>query len=752
MSDLPDKTRLLEWIRENPGAATKRDIARAFGLRGADRVALKHMLRELQDEGEIEKRARRRDHVAAGHLPPVAVLVAGEPDAHGELHATPEHWDREGPPPRVLILAARRGDVPGPGDRILTRLTPVRDADHAYEGKVIKILGASAARRMLGVFRGQPGGGGRIVPVTKGAAREWQVPPGETGDAAEGELVEAEMLPSRHGRELALPRARVREVLGSAKAPGAFSLMAMHEHGIPDAFPEDALREAEAAKPVALGRREDLRHLPLVTIDPADARDHDDAVCAHPDEDPANPDGFVIWVAIADVAHYVRPGSALDREARRRGNSTYFPDRVSPMLPEALSADLCSLVPGEDRACLAVRITVGADGEARGHRFVRGLMRSPAALTYQQVQAVADGADGEHAETIRDLFAAYAAVARARDRRQPLDLDLPERRIELGPDGAVLSVGFRERLEAHRLIEAFMILANVCAAETLEAKRRPLIYRVHEEPPPDKLDSLREVAEGCGFNLPKGQVAKPAMFNRLLHLAAGTDFAELINISVLRSQTQAYYAPENLGHFGLSLRSYAHFTSPIRRYADLIVHRALISAHGWGDDGLTGEAAEGLRETSEHISFTERRSMAAERDAADRYLAAYLKDRVGDEFEGRVSGVARFGLFVKLDDTGADGLVPIATLGREWFRHDPDSHTLTGEDSGRVFGLGQRVTVRLADAVPVTGGLTLELLAVEGEAPTAPRRGGGRGRAARPKLTKARLAKARAAKKERRRR
>lgn len=747
MTEIPDRDRLLAYLRDNPGAAGKRDIARAFNLKGAQRVALRDLLREMTDEGLLEKRARRV--VPPGHLPPVAVLVAGEPDAHGDLHATPETWTADGPPPRVLILETRRGETPGPGDRLLTRLTPVRAEDHAYEGRVIKRLGAGG-RRVLGVFRADPGGGGRIAPISKGQARDWQVAAADAGDAQSGDLVEAEALPSRHGRELALPRARVRTVLGSAKAPGAFSLMAMHEQGIPEAFPEDVEAEAEGALPVALDAREDLRHLPLLTIDPADARDHDDAVCALPDPDGA---GHIVWIAIADVAHYVRPGTALDAEARRRGNSTYFPDRVAPMLPESLSADLCSLKPGQDRACIALEIRLGPDGAVRSHRFTRGLMRSAANLTYSQAQALADGAEGPMAEAIRALYAAYAPLAAARDARAPLALDLPERRIELGPDGAVQAVGFRERLEAHRLIEAFMVLANVCAAETLEAKRSPLIYRVHEEPGPDKLDALREVAESCGFTLAKGQVAKPALFNRLLAQAAGTDFAELVNLSVLRAQTQAYYAPENLGHFGLALRAYAHFTSPIRRYADLVVHRALISAHRWGPDpradGLDVEAAAGLRETAEHISFTERRSMTAERDAADRYLAAYLQDRVGSEFEGRISGVTRFGLFVKLDETGADGLIPIGSLGREWFRHDATANTLTGEETGRVLGLGQRVTVRLAEAAPVSGGLSLELLAVEGEVPRPPRRAG-RGQAGRPKLAKSRLAAAKAARKTKR--
>ncbi|MGM0584021.1 MAG: ribonuclease R [Pseudomonadota bacterium] len=747
MTDLPDKDRLAAWIRENPDKAGKRDIARAFGVKGSARVELKRLLRELEEDGEIERRPRR-SFGAPGHLPPVTVLVAEAPDADGDVFGTPQGWDRDEPAPRVLIRSGGRGPAPGEGDRLLCKVHPVQADDYHYEGKVIRRIG-SGPRKMLGIFRAREEGGGRIVPVAKGDSREWMVSARDAAGAESGELVEAEQLPSGpRRRDLSLPRAKVLERLGSPGEAKSFSLIAIHEHGIPDHFPDEVVEAAESVEAPDPESREDLRHLPLITIDPHDARDHDDAVCAHPDEDPANPGGHVVWVAIADVAHYVRPHSALDDEARKRGNSTYFPDRMVPMLPERLAADLCSLMPGEDRAVIALRMVLREDGSRVSHSFHRGVMRSPAALSYHQVQAAADGKPGPeaaaHLETIAALYAAYDCAAQERDRRGPLDLDLPERVIRLTEAGEVASVGMRERLEAHRLIEEFMILANVCAAETLEAKRRPLLYRVHEEPGADKLDALREVAESCGLKLPKSQSPRPKLFNNLLHDAAGGDFAELINLSVLRAQTQAYYGPENLGHFGLNLRAYAHFTSPIRRYSDLVVHRALISAHHWGPDGLSGEEIEGLRETAEHISFTERRSMAAERDTADRYLAAYLKERVGDEFPGRISGVARFGLFVKLDETGADGLVPIASLGREWFRHDPDNHTLTGEDSGRVIGVGMRVLVRLQEAVPVTGGLLLEVLEIEGEAPPQPR---GRGRAPRKKPATRKLEKAKAKRK-----
>jgi ribonuclease R len=484
-----------------------------------------------------------------------------------------------------------------------------------------------------------------------------------------------------------------------------------------------------------------MRDMPLVTIDPADARDHDDAVWAHADDDPRNEGGHVIWVAIADVAHYVQPGTALDGEARKRGNSSYFPDRVVPMLPDRLSGDLCSLHEGVPRACVAVRMQIDAHGEKVGHRFERGLMRSAATLNYQEVQQAIDGAPNDKCgplmdEVIKPLFAAYHALEQARKRRQPLNLDLPERKVVLSDEGKVLSVNFADRLDTHRLIEDFMVLANVAAAETLIAKKSPLLFRVHEEPPPEKLDTLRDVAEAAGLTLAKGQVLKTGHLNQLLNAAQDTDHSEVINMATLRSMTQAYYAPSNFGHFGLALQAYAHFTSPIRRYADLIVHRALISAHGWGEDGLSKQDEDRLQSTAEHISETERRSMTAERDTNDRYLAAFLSERVGEEFTGRISGVAKFGVFVRLDDTGADGLIPVRALGREYFHFDRDAGTLMGSDTGLTIGLGQRVTVRLAEAAPVTGGLALDLVSIDGKSlPRGP--GKARGKAPKRKLAQA---------------
>jgi len=727
MTRIPSKSEILAWISEHPTKASKRDIAKAFGIKGAARIDLKRLLKELEDDGKLTK--RRSSYRDAEDLPPVAVLEIVGADTDGDLFARPMEWKGEGAEPRILMILRASDPALGPGDRILGRLTVDQSEDHSHTARMIRRIGTNPLR-ILGVFR-DGSEGGRLLPIDKGADKQWIVPAGATGGARDGELVEAEQAGPK-GR-MGLPKARILARLGDPTAPRAVSLIAIHQHGIPDHFPDEVITEADSAKPAGLKGRKDLRDLPLITIDPWDARDHDDACFVEADTDPRNAGGFIIWVAIADVAHYVTPGSELDREARKRGNSTYFPDRVVPMLPDRLSGDLCSLHEGVERACLAVAMRIDAAGNKIDHAFHRGLMKSVASLNYEEVQAAADGQPNDKtaplmAEIIAPLYQAFAALMKARAQRQPLELDLPERQIALNDAGKVTAVNFKDRLDAHRLIEEFMVLANVAAAETLVAMKSPLLFRVHEEPSPEKLEALREVATASGLVLAKGQVLRTSHLNRLLAGAEGTENDELINMATLRSMTQAYYFPENFGHFGLALRAYAHFTSPIRRYADLIVHRALIAAHGWGDeDGLSAWDVEHLTETAKQISDTERRSMMAERDTTDRYLAAFLSDRIGAELTGRISGIARFGVFVKLDETGADAMIPIRSLGREYFHYDAESQTLMGSDTGLVIGLGQRVTVKLAEAAPVTGGLIVELLTLEERAmPRGPSRGRGK--------------------------
>jgi len=715
MKRIPTKQEILNWISDNPTLTNKRDIARAFGIKGAARIDLKRILRELEAEGHLQK--RNKTYRDPDKLPPVSILQILAPDMNGDLFARPLEWHGEADEPKIFLIHKPSDPALGENDRILARLSEVKDEDHQYEGRLIRRIGTNPIR-LLGVFR-KYSDGGRILPIDKGSDKEWQVNERDINGAKDGELVQAER--SGPKNRMGLPNARIVNRLGDPSQPRAVSLIAIHQHDIPDQFPDELIAEADKAKPAPLGKREDLREMLLITIDPADARDHDDACYAHADDDPKNKGGHVVWVAIADVAHYVTPGSELDIEARKRGNSTYFPDRVVPMLPDRLSGDLCSLHEGVPRACMAVRMVLDSSGNKISHRFCRAMMKSAASLNYEEVQAAIDGEPNDKVKpllspVLEPLYAAYYALREARKHRQPLDLDLPERRIELSDDGNVKAVNFKERLDAHRMIEEFMVLANVAAAEELVSKRTPLLFRVHEEPSPEKLDALRKVAVSAGLVLAKGQVLQTRHLNNLLTQAAGTEFSEQINLSTLRSMTQAYYGRENFGHFGLALKNYAHFTSPIRRYSDLIVHRALITANKWGSDGLQPDEIERLEETAKHISDTERRSMMAERDTTDRYLAAYLSERIGAEFNGRISGIAKFGVFARLDETGADGLIPIRTLGREYFRYDPDNQTLTGEETGLKLGLGVPVTVRLAESVAVTGGLILELLSVDGKA------------------------------------
>jgi ribonuclease R len=714
----PSRDAIVAFIRANPGKIGTREIAREFGLKNADRVELKRILRELADDGAIAKRGRKIHEPAT--LPPTVVADIAGRDTDGELLATPTEWDTEenGPAPKIRIHVPRRpqpGTAAGVGDRALMRIEKLDEGEGAaaYRGRVIKVLDHARAR-LLGIFRKAPDGGGRLVPVDKKqAGRELNIAPSDTGGAEDGDLVSVDLV---RGRGYGLASGKVKERLGSLSSEKAISLIAIHAHEIPQAFSPSALREAEDAQPATLKGREDWRGLPLVTIDPPDAKDHDDAVHAAPDPDPNNRGGFIVHVAIADVAFYVRPGSALDRDALTRGNSVYFPDRVVPMLPERISNNLCSLVPREPRGALSVRMVIGPDGRKRSHSFHRVLMRSAAKLHYAQAQAAIDGrpddTTGPLLEPIlKPLYTAYALVKLARDERDPLDLDLPERKILLKGDGTVDRVVVPERLDAHRLIEEFMILANVAAAEMLEKKGLPLIYRVHDEPSLEKVHNLQEFLKTLDLPFAKSGALRPSLFNRVLGQVRGEDYEPLVNEVVLRSQAQAEYSAENYGHFGLNLRRYAHFTSPIRRYADLIVHRALIRALGLGEGALPEtETLETLSEVAAQISVTERRAMKAERETADRLIAHFLADRIGATFQGRISGVTRAGLFVKLSDTGADGLIPIRTLGTEYFNYDETRHALVGSRSGAMHRLGDVVDVRLVEAAPVAGALRFELL------------------------------------------
>ena len=713
---LPSKEDLLAFIGERPGKIGTREIARAFRLKNADRAALKDMLRELADDGRVQHRRGKLHH--PGALPQIVMADITARDRDGELMAVPTEWDEaaHGPAPKIRLRVPRRprrNEAVGVGDRALLRIEEVNEDDVRYSGRVIKAIDR-AKQRVLGIFRTRGKAGAVLIPVEKKQANaELVIPPGAEAQAQDGDLVMAEVLPRRG---FGLAHAEVRERLGSPASERAISLIAIHAHAIPHVFPSAVIAEAEAALPAPVLEREDWRDLPLITIDPPDAKDHDDAVHARPDPDPQNRGGFIITVAIADVAHYVRPNSALDREAFLRGNSVYFPDRVVPMLPERISNDLCSLRHGEDRPALAARIVISAEGRKRSHGFHRILMRSAATLHYGQAQGAVDGWPDPTtgpllADILEPLYAAYRTLKRVRDERGPLELDLPERKIVLTAHNTVDRVFTPERLDAHRLIEEFMILANVAAAETLERAGVPLIYRVHDEPDPERVNALRELLRTLDISFPKGGPSRPTHFNGILARVKGRDIEKLVNEVVLRTQAQAEYAAENYGHFGLNLRRYAHFTSPIRRYADLIVHRGLIRALKLGAGALPQEQdIAALAEVSAQISASERRAMKAERETFDRLLAHFLADRIGATFEGHISGATRAGLFVRLDDTGADGFIPARSIGAEYFRYREERHAFTGERTGEAYRLGDPVVVKLVEAAPVAGALRFELL------------------------------------------
>ena len=744
---LPSRDQIMTFIEGSDQPAGKRDIARAFGLHGHEKIRLKALLKDMADEGLIDLGPGRAFHKLGG-VPKVTVLRIVDIEGDNVI-AVPETWVAENqPPPRLRVIErGRRQSALGVGDRILAR---TEEAGRGWVAHPLKKL-AKGEEQVLGVVHREGAGeNGRLwlKPVDK--KERYDLAISDAGDADVGDLVLAE----KSGRPPKIT-ARVVERLGDPFAPRSFSLIAIHKFGIPDVFPEAALEEAgrSARQPLGEGR-DDLRHLPIVAIDPSDARDHDDAIWAAPDEDPRNPCGWQAIVAIADVSYYVRPGTALDNQARKRGNSVYFPDRVVPMLPEILSADVCSLGEGADRAALACHLTIDAEGEVKGFRFSRALVRIAAVIAYEVAQYAIDNAGSDPASptpfvlsaveghdadaapatrtstalsangegsvvgkeilpALRQLWACWAALAKARDRREPLALDLPEQRVMLDEMGRIASVSPRERLDAHRLVEDYMIAANVAAARALEKKQAPVMYRIHETPSREKMVALKDYLETFDLPLALGQVIRPKTFNRILADVEDRPERSEIMTQVLRTQMQAVYSPVNAGHFGLSLGSYAHFTSPIRRYADLLVHRALVGAYKLApavdETKLSGEDAARMADLGEIISRAERRAMEAERETIDRYVAAFLSTRVGDLVETRITGVQRFGFFATVEGLGGDGLVPVSTLGAERFDYDEAGRALVGEASGERYTIGQRLTLRLVEANVASGALRFEL-------------------------------------------
>ena len=710
----PSKEEVRRFIVESPTPVGKREVARAFKIKGEDRQQLKALIRELREEGALARDGGKRLTAADG-LPEITVIVATGTDSDGEQLAAPHRWQGEGAAPKIFVVPDKRRPASlDRGERALARLTRLEEG--VYEARIIRVIGKERIEQILGIYDPSMEGG-RLHPTDRRAKGDYILRPDDAGGAQKGELVLCQI--KKRGKPMGAQEVRVIERIGDATGPDAVSMIAIHEHEIPVDFPAAAVQEAEAAEAVSPEGRTDLRKVPLVTIDGADARDFDDAVWAEADDNPKNPGGWHLLIAIADVAHYVKSGGVLDKTAEERGNSVYFPDRVVPMLPEALSNGWCSLRPKEERGCLVCEIWIDAEGTPVKHRFLRAIMRSAARLTYEQVQEAMDGRPDETTgpllePILKPLYGAFGALLKARQARGTLDLDIPERKVILDDAGRVKAIARRERLDSHRLIEEFMITANVAAAVTLEERKQPCMYRVHESPDPAKVEALRQFLDSIDLHLAKGQVIRPKTFERVLQQAGQTPYDQMVNDLVLRCQSQAYYSGQNLGHFGLALPRYAHFTSPIRRYSDLLVHRALIRGLKLGDDGLGADQEQRFEAIGEHISGTERRAAAAERQSVDRFTAAFLAERVGDIFPGRINGVTRFGLFITLSESGADGLVPISSLPSDFYDHVEEQHALIGRRWGRRFRLGEDVAVRLLEVNPVSGGIVMELL--EGEA------------------------------------
>lgn len=700
---------------------TKREIARVLGVTGDARRDLRLALGELMADGTFV-RDDRKAYRMSDALPNVMVLDIDHIDDQGDVIAVPAKWDEankgeNSDKPQIIIKQKpgrknrghRNANPISVGDRALCRL---KTTENGIIATVIKKLGDGPSSEVGFVVKG--GRGLRIRPAKKGSRYDYIPERGAQGNIkiSDLDIVEFELSGSRNKGERI---ARVLKIIGNAKHGKAASLISLLEHNIPTGFSDKELSDANALTlPQVDEHRKDLRDLPLLTIDPVDAKDFDDAIFAKPDDSAKNRGGHIVWVAIADVSAFVTPGSALDKGAFKRGNSVYLPDRVEPMLPEEISADLCSLRPHEDRACLVVKMRFDRNGDKISHTFMRGLMRSHARLTYAQAQEAFDGAPGPIAEPVsdilKDIYTAYEAVRAARSRRAPLEIEMPERKVVLDAKGRVTGIEVKDRFDAHKLVEEFMIQANVCAAQALERANTPLIYRVHEPPEMERVQGLSDFLPALDLKWSMGQRPTPKRFNRLIEQARGRDLVETVSMSILRTQMKAYYSPQNKGHFGLSLTHYAHFTSPIRRYADLVVHRALVKAFNLGDGGTSAEELTRLKEISEHISTTERSAMAAERDAKDRYIAAFLADKIGATFKGRITGVTNAGLFIGLDETGADGFVPARTIGFERFIFDEKSKSLIGADTGGTYHFGRRVEVKLAEAKPLQGGLLFEIL------------------------------------------
>ncbi len=686
---IPSREFILQVLGEAGVPLTHEQLARSLDLRVDDElVALERRLAAMERDGQLI-RNRRGGYCLVNKRDLIAGRVIGHPDGFGFVKPDAGGDD--------LFLSPKEMKALFHDDRVVVRVTG-QDRRGRQEAAVVEVLERNTPSVVGRLY--QEGGVGFVMPDNPRLIHDIIVPKEYLGGARQGQIVVAEIAEPPTSRTQ--PIGRVVEVLGDRMAPGMETDIALRAHNVPVAWPESVEAEiaplGETVEEQAKSGREDLRALPLVTIDGADARDFDDAVYCE-----RKPKGWRLLVCIADVSHYVRPRTALDQEALNRGNSVYFPDRVIPMLPEVLSNGLCSLNPKVDRLCMACELYVSGDGQITRSRFFPAVMRSHARLTYDEVASMLLDGDAElcerHADLLphlHNLYALYQAFLAARTARGAVDLDTVETKFRFDDQGKIEEILPLVRNDAHRIIEECMLAANVAAARLLERKRVPALYRIHAGPTQEKLTDLREFLGELGLGLGGGEKPAASDYAVLLQKVRGRPDEHLIQTVLLRSMAQAMYSSDNVGHFGLAYPAYTHFTSPIRRYPDLVVHRAIRHV-------LSGEKAEAfeypkpkLQGIGEHCSGTERRADEATRDAETWLKCEYMLDKIGEEFVGSISGVSSFGLFVQLDGIYIDGLIHVTALDNDYYHFDPVGHRLTGERTGTVYRLGDRIAVRLA--------------------------------------------------------
>jgi len=693
---VPERAAILDFLRASGTAFTLDELIAHFDLkRLSEQEAFARRIAAMTREGQLAPAERPGALRAAEPAVPgqravpqeVQGKVTAHPQGYGFLASDSGGPDVFLPPPQMRGLMH--------GDRARVRITQ-EDARGRREGALLEVL-ERGTTRVVGRLQGRQGAF-TVIPSSP-RQPEVLIPPAERGGARHGQMVVAELMTPPSGRSLAV--GRVVEVLGEHLAPGMEIQAAIRAHDLPHEWPAAVLREAAAfpaeVLPEQIAGRADLRHLGLVTIDGADARDFDDAVYAEKVRG-----GWTLWVAIADVSAYVAPGSALDAEAAKRGNSVYFPQTVIPMLPEALSNGLCSLNPQVDRLCLVCEMQVNREGQVSQSRFYPAVMRSRARLVYEEVAewlekpGVKTGVAAEQLAALKTLHEVFQALYAARMRRGAIDFEGVETKIVFGPGRKIEKIVPVRRTVAHRLVEECMIAANVEAAKLVERHRIPTLYRVHAEPDPDKVALLREFLAGRGLHLPGGARPRAADYAATLAQLAGREDAGVIQTVMLRSLMQARYSPDNTGHFGLALTHYAHFTSPIRRYPDLLLHRAIKHVLAHGRPETFGYSVQELELLGAHCSATERRADEATREVSAWLKCEFMQHRLGEEYTGIVSSVAPFGLFVELEDLYIEGLVHVSTLGDDYYEFDPRHQRLVGARSQRVYGLGQALRVKVA--------------------------------------------------------